>query len=136
DESFALPVGVAKGERAQQIAQRSPQAVIARLRAAGSSDAAQDGVLFDAVADLPSSGVLLEAMARGMRARSAAGQLIASLWARDPASDPAALEPRPLKAPEQSSAVALFGDRYLLKLRRHLEEAAHAEIDLGRFLAS
>ena len=131
DEVFALPVGVAKGERALEIAQRSPQAVIARLRAAEGAD---DGVLFDAVADLPSSAALALAMVRGVRARSGAGEMVATMWQQAP-DDLAALEPRGLKSPEHSSAAASFGDRYLLKFNRRLEEGDGAEVDIGRFLA-
>ncbi len=131
DALFALPLGVALGEEAQQISQRSPQAVIARLRGAGKAE----GVLYDALADLPSSGALLEAMARGLRARSGAGEMVAAMWQREPGGDLPALEPRALKGSEQSSAEATFGDRYVLKFQRRLEEGDGAEVDIGRFLA-
>src|SRR5258707_15502939 len=69
-EDYVVPVSLETGDRAALLRERSPQAVIAHLRAPGRTDE-PTGARIDPSADAPSSAALLEALrARAQRRRN------------------------------------------------------------------
>jgi len=130
-ETYVLPLAFAAGGRADQVLREFPQAVVVRLEVEG-----EEGLLFDALWDEGFCGTLLQAIARRRRFDGTAGELAAGstrvlrqLW--DAAEEP--LTPSVLKA-EQSNTSVIYGDRFILKLFRRLDEGVNPELEIGRLL--
>jgi maltose alpha-D-glucosyltransferase / alpha-amylase len=135
-ESYALPLAFATGERAEEIALRSPQAAVARL------EGEEPGLLYDALFDPAFARGLFEAIARRRRFRDEDGdgsevaayptpafrELAAAGGAEGPAPEAAVLKA------EQSNTSVVFGDRFVLKLYRRLDEGLNPDLEVGRFL--
>ncbi|MES1242606.1 MAG: maltose alpha-D-glucosyltransferase [Acidobacteriota bacterium] len=130
-ETYALPLAFARGERAEQVLRDNRPAVLARLR---SDDPAGTGLLYDALWDAGFARGLLDAIAKRRRFKGDGLELAAS-----PASSfrerlgEASPEPSILRG-EQSHTSIAFGDRFVLKLFRRLEEGVNPELEVGRFL--
>jgi len=130
-ETYVLPLAFAAGGRADQVLREFPQAAVVRLEVEG-----EEGLLFDALWDEGFCGALLQAIARRRRFDGTAGELAAGstrvlrqLW--DAAEEP--LTPSVLKA-EQSNTSVIYGDRFILKLFRRLDEGVNPELEIGRLL--
>jgi maltose alpha-D-glucosyltransferase/alpha-amylase len=130
-ETYVLPLAFAAGGRADQVLREFPQAAVVRLEVEG-----EEGLLFDALWDEGFCGTLLQAIARRRRFDGTAGELAAGstrvlrqLW--DAAEEP--LTPSVLKA-EQSNTSVIYGDRFILKLFRRLDEGVNPELEIGRLL--
>jgi maltose alpha-D-glucosyltransferase/alpha-amylase len=130
-ETYVLPLAFAAGGRADQVLREFPQAAVVRLEVEG-----EEGLLFDALWDEGFCGTLLQAIARRRRFDGTAGELAAGstrvlrqLW--DAAEEP--LMPSVLKA-EQSNTSVIYGDRFILKLFRRLDEGVNPELEIGRLL--
>ncbi len=128
---YLLPLGFAAGERAAQIAAEAPQAVVARLTV---DDTA--GVLFDAVHDEGFRTALLTLIAARRRVRGGAGEL-AGLPGRRFRSLAVGKEQtiasQVLKA-EQSNTSLVYGNTFILKLYRRLDEGPNPDPEIVRFL--
>jgi len=132
-ETYVLPLAFASGERADQVLSEFPQAAVVRLEVEGK---AEGGLLFDALWDGAFCETLLGAIARRQRFKGTAGELTAGSTRvfrrmRGPASEP--LGPSVLRA-EQSNTSVVYGDRFILKLFRRLDEGINPELEIGRFL--
>jgi maltose alpha-D-glucosyltransferase/alpha-amylase len=130
-ESYALPLGFAAGERADQLLDDSPHAVVLRLRAGD-----EEGLLFDALWDKAFCEMLLDSIAHHRRLSAERGELAAGTTKafrriRGVSDEP--LEPSVLRA-EQSNTSVVYGDRFILKLVRRLAEGTNPELEIGRFL--
>jgi maltose alpha-D-glucosyltransferase/alpha-amylase len=135
-ETYLLPITFASGERASQIMDELPQAVVAHLDLRGKS-ASDEGVIYDAIAEPNFRDALLNAMARQQRFKGEKGEAVATYTKsvfrriRGPVHEP--LESSLLKG-EQTNTSAVYGDRFKLKLFRRLEEGVSPELEIGRFL--
>jgi maltose alpha-D-glucosyltransferase/alpha-amylase len=135
-KTFVLPIAFATAEQVQR---EMPQAVICRLRVNGVAPGTepQTGCLYDPLGEKTFSAVLLEAVARHRRFRGVSGDLLAWTTPAFPRL-PVGAEPHPeatlLKA-EQSNTSVTYGDQFVLKLFRRVEEGIHPEVELGRALA-
>ncbi len=131
-ETYALPLAFAAGPRAIQVQQELPQVIVARVRAGET----EEGLLYDAVGDREWCSALLDAIGRRRRLRGDAGEVVAHPlpeFRRALADRPPGMEPSVLKA-EQSNTSVLYGDRFILKLFRRLEQGENPELEIGRFL--
>ncbi len=130
-ETYLLPLAFATGEGAQEIAEQTPHMMVARLKSRG-----EEGVLYEALRDAEFCAALLEAMGRRRRFKGSAGELQATstrIFRRLRGSEQERLEPAPLRA-EQSNSSVMYGDRFILKLFRRLDEGINPELEIGSFL--
>jgi maltose alpha-D-glucosyltransferase/alpha-amylase len=125
-ERYVLPLALAAVDPAHPAA---PPAVVAVLRTPGGETA-----LLDALEDSVPARALLQALLQRRRATGADGvieaMLFGDLQGQPPESES---EPRNVST-EHASAAINYGDRYLLKLFRRLEEGASPELEMMRFL--
>jgi maltose alpha-D-glucosyltransferase/alpha-amylase len=134
-ETYLLPLTYATGDRAFEVRQGNPQAVIALLKVKEKSRET-DGVLYDALHDPGFCKALLVALSRGRRYRGKGSELRAEpskVFRKVRGSADAALEPSLLKR-EQSNTSVLYGDRMILKLFRRVTEGLNPDLEIGRFL--
>ncbi len=130
-ESYLVPLSVAAGDKANAILRDRPEAVLARLEGLG-----QNALVFGAMADRDFSDVLLRAMVRRRHVRGAGGELVGShtrAFRKAWTSVRSNLEPRP-KATEQPFTEIDYGDDFLLKLYRKLEEGPNPGCEIPEFL--
>jgi maltose alpha-D-glucosyltransferase/alpha-amylase len=130
-ERYVLPLAFAEGPRANDIRARSPQAIFASMRAGD-----REGVLFDALAEGGCCKALLAAMVEKRRVKGADGELRAGAE-RDVDVTPQsarALEPRMITAAHESAAI-VYGDKFILKLFRRMDEGTSPDLEVLRFLA-
>jgi maltose alpha-D-glucosyltransferase/alpha-amylase len=132
-ETYVLPLAFATGEWAEQVLSEFPQAAVVRIQVEGK---AEGGLLFDALWDEAFCDTLLKAIARRQRFKGMTGEVVAQSTRsfrrmRGPAHEP--LEPSVLRA-EQSNTSVVYGDTFILKLFRRLDEGVNPELEIGRFL--
>lgn len=130
-QTYVLPLNFAPAERAMQLQESVPQAIIARLNVAG-----QEGVLYDGTWDADFARLLLEAI-KGSR-ESGSGDRTLVGWPtrafeRVLGPDGKGSEPRVMRA-EQSNTSVAYGNRAILKMFRRLEEGTSPDLEIGRFL--
>jgi maltose alpha-D-glucosyltransferase / alpha-amylase len=129
-ERYLLPLAVARGELAEQVWDRAPWAVVARM------SEPRGAVLIDALADPGFNQALLEAISHRRRYRGRNSDLLALpapilRHLRDVTTDD--LAPR-LSRSEQSNNSVVFGERLILKVYRRLEDGMNPDLEVGRFL--
>jgi maltose alpha-D-glucosyltransferase/alpha-amylase len=143
-----LPMAFAGGADAERIRDTSPDVVIAQLQVHPREDnrPAQSGILYDPFHEPAAAHTLLELILRHRRLRRPAGELVGISFGdkdtpksserdgRSPeTSGRAGWVPAPARA-EQRNTSMIFGDRYILKLYRRVEEGVNPEVEVGRFL--
>src|SRR5262249_35250581 len=103
----------------------APHAIVASLALPG-----QDATLVDALEDGPLARALLSAVVERARAAGSDGTIDAEAFTEleVPEGEPANLRAQP------AAAAIRYGDKYLLKMFRRLEEGESPELELGRFL--
>ncbi|HEY8506446.1 MAG TPA: maltose alpha-D-glucosyltransferase, partial [Gemmataceae bacterium] len=126
---YLLPVTFAGGEEAQPVRDQLPHAVIAELR----GDA--EGVLYDATWSPAFCAALLEAMRQGAEFPGAGGRVVAvAAAALAPLAEGEAPPAPVISRAEQSNTSVIYGDRYILKMFRRLEEGVNPDLEISRFL--
>jgi maltose alpha-D-glucosyltransferase/alpha-amylase len=131
-ETYQLVLGFATGERAAQVRGHAASAVIADLVVRGRRGETR-GILYDAFEEKSVAAALLELVARRRRLRSDRGEVSGMrtrAFNRLRGSAAAGLEPRPLIA-DQSNSAMIYGDRFLLKLYRKVDEGVNPELEIG-----
>jgi maltose alpha-D-glucosyltransferase/alpha-amylase len=135
-ESYLLPLMFLPAERAAELQQAFPQAVIARLRAKHNGDPV-DGLLVDAIYDRGFGKALLDAISRRrtFKGRVTEFAALSSTGFRAlRGSSHAPLEPAIIRK-EQSNTSIVYGDRLILKIFRRLNEGVNPDLEIGRFLS-
>ncbi len=134
-ETYLLPLAFAAAERAFELRQSQPQAIVALLNVK-EKRSEMAGVLYDALVDGAFCQTLLAVISRGKRAKGSGPELIAqpSKVFRQLRGDAnVTLEPSLLKR-EQSNTSIVFGDKLILKLFRRVAEGTNPDLEIGRFL--
>jgi maltose alpha-D-glucosyltransferase/alpha-amylase len=135
-ETYVVPLGFASGRNRTEIEEQLPTSVIAQVHFNGSTNGNGEGVLFDSLGEKEFSMTLLEAIGKRRRFRRADGEIAATpLVPLGRLSDLAALPPPRLMRPEQSNSAVAYGDKYVLKFFRRLEEGTNPEVEVERSLA-
>ena len=131
-ETYVLLLSYAEGEQAAHLLTETPQSVIARLQFAGANE---PGILFDAVADKSFLTFPLDAIASNSSFKGMEGKLVAHLTDLFPQlrGNSPYLEPSTLKG-EQSNTSIFYGDRFILKMFRKIEEGINPDLEIGLFL--
>jgi len=130
-ETYVLPLTCASVERSPGLLESYGRSVLARLQTREGERA-----LHDAVDEPELPAALLDAIRRRRRIGSDGLRLEANptkafrRLAGPPDDVP---EPRPLQA-EQSNSSVVFGDRFVLKLYRRLDQGVNPDLEIGRFL--
>jgi maltose alpha-D-glucosyltransferase/alpha-amylase len=134
-ERYALPLTFASGEDAERLRRDAPHAIISKLHVTG-ADGTRDGLLVDALWSPAVAEALFQMIARRRRLRGEHGTVAG--WPtrdfrrrRDEAAAP--LVPRPMQAEQRNTSI-VFGDRFILKLLRKVEEGPNPELGIQRFL--
>ena len=130
-ETYVVPLALATGERAVEILRHQPAKVIARLGDSGD----ETGVLYAADGDQSFCEGLLDAIGRRRRFKGSAGELhaMASKQFRQLRGTEDSF-PAESRADEQNNSSIVFGQRFIFKLFRHLEEGINPDLEIGRFL--
>jgi len=134
-ETYVLPVAFAAGDRAFEVRQASPQAVVAQLRVK-EKDHDTEGLLYDCLYDSNFCKALLSTVARGRRFKGRISELAAQpskVFRKVRGDSDAHLEPSVLKR-EQSNTSVIYGDRMILKIFRRVTEGVNPDLEIGRCL--
>jgi maltose alpha-D-glucosyltransferase/alpha-amylase len=109
-------------------------AALAQLHVSGGSGSR--GSLVDALEDPSSAHAVLEAIAKEQRVQGAdaAELMTSSVSGLSQAETDTAGEPRKIGR-ERRATMLRFGERFVLKLLRHLDDGISPELEVGRFLS-
>ena len=132
-ETYVLPLGCVDAQAARAIGERTPGALVARVRCPTG-----EGVLVDALAERGFEDALLETIERRRRFRSPLGELEgwrspAFLRLHPAASGP--LEPALMRA-EQTNTSIVYGQQLVLKFFRRVQEGTNPDLEIGRVLTA
>jgi maltose alpha-D-glucosyltransferase/alpha-amylase len=134
---YVLTLTAAFGEQAERMREGFPHPLLAELHRRGKKgDAVETGLLYDAVYEKRFDALLLESMARHRRLKGIGGSLLASHtheFRRLRAAADGALEPSVVRA-EQSNTSVIYGNQFIMKLFRRVEEGVNPDLEVGRFL--
>jgi len=127
-ELYVLPLAAAQGTEADRVLNDLPHAVVARLKGE------EPAVLYDATWDPSFCAALLAMMAGGQSFAGSSGSLnaVGLSGLREELGD-SCLVPTLSKA-EQSNSSIVFGDRYILKIFRRVENGVNPDLEIGRML--
>jgi maltose alpha-D-glucosyltransferase / alpha-amylase len=125
-ELYGLPLSLGMDAKAEDTQRDFADYILAEVENAAGGKA----VIYGALWDRDFCNSLLEAVARRRKFRGGHGEVVAwrnanfrALWgSRHPN-----LEPYRLKTPQRNSSV-VYGDRFILKMFRRLEEGTHPEV--------
>jgi maltose alpha-D-glucosyltransferase/alpha-amylase len=135
-ELYLMPVAFATGERVGQLSADPLHPVIATVELRG---AAQAGavVAYDALASPEFRQALVDGIGRRRTYRGLQGNVMAyrtrGVYTRTRGPMSETMESTLLRA-EQSNSSITYGDRFVLKLYRRLEDGTSPELEIGRFL--
>jgi maltose alpha-D-glucosyltransferase/alpha-amylase len=123
-DRYVLPLAVVEPVEGRPLA---PAATVATLKLPEG-----DAVLVDALEVESGARAILAALAERRRAAGAAGTVEAIAYV---ALDPPDAEPTNIGAAHAAAAIR-YGDRYLLKMFRRLEDGVNPELELPRFIST
>jgi maltose alpha-D-glucosyltransferase/alpha-amylase len=132
---YSIPAAFAEGERADQLLAERPASVILALTL---SDAGTKGILYEAGSEQEFWMPLLDAVVRRRRLKGAHGEVVplqtdSFRRQRDAAAETSAVKPA-VHGGEQRNTLAVFGDRFIFKLFRRVNEGVNPDLEIGRFL--
>ena len=128
-EHYALALGWASGDHAEELTRWRPEAVLAQLRAGG-----EDGVLIDALYEPEFVKTMVDAVV-GRRSYGGIGRLagVPTPFRRLRGATGPEVMTTPVTA-EQSNSSVVIGDRAIFKFIRRFEPGTNPGVELGRFL--
>jgi maltose alpha-D-glucosyltransferase / alpha-amylase len=134
-EAYLLPLAFVTAERATEIQQSSSQAVIARLKSKHNGQSVE-GLLVDALYDHAFQKALFEAISRRRSFKGKAEEIFgvpSKLFRELRREREGSLEPA-LTKKDQSNTSVVYGDRFVLKMFRRLQDGVNPDLEMGRFL--
>jgi maltose alpha-D-glucosyltransferase/alpha-amylase len=133
-ETYLLPLAFAGGDRAFELRQANPQAVVAQLKV-HEDDSEHEGILYDALYDPLFCKSLLEAVARGRRFKRNGVEVRAqsAKLLRAAGNSVTSLEPSLIKG-EQTNTSIVYGDKFIMKFFRRVSDGLNPDLEIGRFL--
>lgn len=133
-ETYVMPLAYQEDgieDDATSEATASTDHVVAKLQIKGTNES---GLLLDAVADKDFLTFPLSAIAKSRRYKGGVGELIATATDTSSLGElESQLEARLLKG-EQSNSSVIYGDQFILKFFRKVEEGINPDLEIGRFL--
>jgi maltose alpha-D-glucosyltransferase/alpha-amylase len=132
-ERWTLPLGWFTGEPARDIEQRAADRIIADLTI-DTPSGPREGIVADAIADADFGRRAFEAIDRRQRLRSDHGETFVSTTAayrKIVEGEPMVV--RPLRT-EQGDSSIVYGDKFIFKILRRLDEGQSPALQLGNFL--
>ncbi|MGE0401874.1 MAG: maltose alpha-D-glucosyltransferase [Kofleriaceae bacterium] len=135
-ETYVLPLAWAEDSDPAET-MRVPTLVIARVEVTDvPGRGTVGGVLYDALCSEAFNTKLMRAMVGGFRGTGEHGRLSGDAFAalREVDSE-TALVPRATAA-DQSNSGVVYGDRFMLKMFRVIEQGPNAELEMSRYLAT
>ncbi|MGL5080887.1 MAG: maltose alpha-D-glucosyltransferase [Microcoleaceae cyanobacterium] len=130
-ETYVLPLAYATGEAAEQVRQNDPQAIMATLTVGQ-----EQGLLFDAITDQNFMGMLKQAIVSRQTYSGTLGRLTAiTTDALEPDRD--TLQGNfemALEKSNRSNTLIIYGNRFVFKLFRRVEEGINPELEVRNFL--
>jgi maltose alpha-D-glucosyltransferase / alpha-amylase len=130
-ETYAALLGMTYGDRAQELRESAPKAVIAGIISADGAGALHDALLNDAACE-----ELLAIIANQSQTATQHGTIRgihSTAFQNASGSDGSALPVRRISG-EQSNSSVLFGDRFILKLFRRQQAGPNPDCEIGRYL--
>ncbi len=120
------------GVESEELLETHFEQAVAKLQVRGTNEA---GVLLDAVADKDFLPFPLETIVNSRRYKGAVGELLATTTdaLTQGQTDFSKLEARLIKG-EQSNTSVIYGDQFILKFFRKVEEGINPDLEIGRFL--
>lgn len=134
-ETYFVPVGYASGARADEIIRQWPGSVIAYVIIDGADSTETTGILYDALAGSGFPELLLQKIAGQRTLSGENGKLVGSaLKALKSVPEGADLTARSMGADQTNTAI-VFGEQFVFKIVRLIEEGPSTEQEIGRYLA-
>jgi maltose alpha-D-glucosyltransferase/alpha-amylase len=133
-ETYAIPLFFASGNDAHRIEKETPHKILCRVRVEVAEPI--EGILFDPENERSFADRLLDAIARQFKISTAGGVLMAHRYATFEKLLPADAdrpEPRPL-GKQVSHSMVVYGDIFILKGFRRVEEGVTPEVEVARHL--
>ena len=134
-DTYLLPLSFASGDRAFELRQANPQAVLAQMTVKDRG-AQIEGILYDVLYDPQFNRTVLDAIARGRRFRNESMEIRAQpakAFRSLRGNAEASIEPSVLRR-EQSNTSIVYGDRLILKCFRRVTEGLNPDLEIGRFI--
>ena len=131
-ETYVLPLGLAWGADAERVITTSPAQVLAPVQNAATKES---GVLYDASLDPTATSALLQLMIRRRRLKGSHGELLgwsnALLEKNGEEAEQLSIAPARI---DQTKNSVVFGDQWILKLFRRVENGVNPDFEMGRYL--
>ncbi|MDA4112072.1 MAG: maltose alpha-D-glucosyltransferase [Thaumarchaeota archaeon] len=128
-ESYILPMAYSSVDISEQLKERNPSSILATV----SVDKNTPGVLFDAVYDESFRAKLLDLIINGRETKGMQSEISGSPIERDTAEDISKLKSSTSGA-DQSNTSLIYGDKFILKLLRRIEEGVNPEVEISSVL--
>ena len=132
-ETYVLPLAIAPSEIAAKIIADYPHAEVARIKTSHENN---DLIIYDGLVDEDYCTLLMRTIEWSRNIKGTKGRLIPSRVRGNRTirrSDSVNLEPKPVKV-EQTNTSVIYGQQYILKLFRCMEDGINPELEIGRFL--
>ncbi len=130
-EIYQIMLSVEKGDKAREIAEDFPQAVVARVRAGDES-----GILYDGIYSEGVRNAIFRFISRKKRIKGLHGEISAlrSPLLRQKLPPERKSLPSQVMRAEQSNTSVIYGNVFFLKIPRRLEAGLNPDLEIVRFL--
>ncbi|MFW6123314.1 MAG: putative maltokinase, partial [Thermodesulfobacteriota bacterium] len=130
-EIYVLPLAAAFGDEAARIQTEAPQSLVAHLRSRQG-----EGLLYEAIWEAGFRQALLDSVSRRRHFKGQSGELwmITTRAFRHIQKLGKPSMPSAIMKAEQSNTSINFGDLFILKLLRKVEEGINLDLEIGRYL--